>query len=131
MLVFFILRGNWRPSNISKGILLTQYLIGRRRLAPAWDPDSDEDEDISRELSREMGRDREALYRQHAAEALFGSDLDDERSIAAIRGAVAGGKRVLSKEALASLEVVKVKDLKEADRSKFPSSMLSIPSDAF
>jgi hypothetical protein len=68
-------------------------------------------------MSREVAREREALYRQHAAEALFGGDIDDDRSIAAIRGMVAGGKRVLSKEALASLESVKVKDLKEADRT--------------
>ncbi|KAF8856952.1 hypothetical protein BDZ45DRAFT_451420 [Acephala macrosclerotiorum] len=90
----------------------------RRRLAPAWDPDSEEDEDIAREMSREGAREREVLYRQHAAEALFGGDLgDDDRSIAAIRGMVAGGKRVISKEALASLESVKVIDLKEVDRT--------------
>lgn len=101
-------------------VLLTGSLSGRRRLAPAWDPDSEEDEDITREMSREVAREREVLYRQHAAEALFGGDLgDDDRSIAAIRGMVAGGKRVISKEALASLESVKVKDLKEADRSEF------------
>lgn len=58
------------------------------------------------------------VARRHAAEALFGGDYDDERSIAALRGAVAGGKRVPSKEALESLETVKVVDLKDADRSK-------------
>lgn len=42
------------------------------------------------------------MARRHAAEALFGGDYDDERSIAALRGAVAGGKRVPSKEALES-----------------------------
>lgn len=58
------------------------------------------------------------MARRHAAEALFGGDYDDERSIAALRGAVAGGKRVPSKEALESLESVKVADLKDADRSR-------------
>ncbi|KAE8447586.1 hypothetical protein EG329_010557 [Mollisiaceae sp. DMI_Dod_QoI] len=84
----------------------------RRRLASGWD--SEEDEETVAELERERD---EVYYRRHAAEALFGADYDEERSIAAIRGAVAGGKRVPSKEALSSLESVKVKDLTDADRT--------------
>lgn len=39
--------------------------------------------------------------------------------MAAMRGALAAGKRVPSKEALASLETVKLEDLDENGRSKF------------
>jgi hypothetical protein len=74
--------------------------------------DSDDDEDSVPEI------DAEASYRR-SAELLFSSDLDDERSMAAMRGALAAGKRVPSKEALASLEIVKVEDLEENGRSTF------------
>jgi hypothetical protein len=57
-------------------------------------------------------------YRR-SAELLFSSDPDDERSMAAMRGALAAGKRVPSKEALASLEIVKLEDLEENGRSRF------------
>jgi DNA-binding SARP family transcriptional activator len=66
--------------------------------------DSDDDEDSVPEI------DADTAYRR-SAELLFSSDLDEERSMAAMRGALAAGKRVPSKEALASLEVVKVEDL--------------------
>ncbi len=55
-------------------------------------------------------------YRRNA-ELLFSTDLDDERSMAAMRGALAAGKRVPSKEAIASLEIVKLEDLEENGRS--------------
>jgi hypothetical protein len=74
--------------------------------------DSDDDDDSVPEI------DAEASYRR-SAELLFSSDLDDERSMAAMRGALAAGKRVPSKEALASLEIVKVEDLEENGRSMF------------
>ncbi|KUJ24079.1 uncharacterized protein LY89DRAFT_11372 [Mollisia scopiformis] len=80
----------------------------RRRLATAWDSDDDEESAASYE--------RMEVARRHAAETLFGA-YDDERSVAAIRSAVAAAKRVPSKEALDSLEPVKVADLKDADRT--------------
>jgi hypothetical protein len=73
--------------------------------------DSDDDEDPVPEMDAET-------YRRNA-ELLFSTDLDDERSMAAVRGALAAGKRVPSKEALASLEIVKLEDLEENGRSKF------------
>jgi hypothetical protein len=68
--------------------------------------------------------DAEAAYRR-SAELLFSSDLDDERSMAAMRGALAAGKKVPSKEALASLEIVKLEDLEDNGRSKL--SIVNIP----
>jgi predicted kinase len=62
-------------------------------------------------------------YRRNA-ELLFSADLDDERSMAAMRGALAAGKRVPSKEALAALEIVKLEDLEENGRST--SSFIAI-----
>jgi hypothetical protein len=44
--------------------------------------------------------------------------MDEERRIAAARGALAAAKRVPSKQFVASLEKLEPKDLKEADRSK-------------
>jgi hypothetical protein len=57
-------------------------------------------------------------YRR-GAELLFGADVDEERSMAAMRGALAAGKRVPSREALASLEIVKVEELEDNGRSEF------------
>ncbi len=62
-------------------------------------------------------------YRR-SAEFLFSSDPDDERSMAAMRGALAAGKRVPSKEALASLEIVKLEHLEENGRSTFHVSSI-------
>lgn len=67
--------------------------------------------------------DPEAAYRR-SAELLFTSDLDDERSMAAMRGALAAGKRVPSKEALASLEIVKLEDLEDNGRSKLDTIII-------
>lgn len=83
--------------------------------------DSDDDDDSVPEI------DAEAAYRRNA-ELLFSSDLDEERSMAAMRGALAAGKRVPSKEALASLEIVKLEDLEDNGRSKLSlSDILTIP----
>lgn len=71
--------------------------------------DSDDDDDPVPEMDAET-------YRRNA-ELLFSTDLDDERSMAAMRGALAAGKRVPSKEAIASLEIVKLEDLEENGRS--------------
>lgn len=89
--------------------------------------DSDDDEDSVPEI------DADTAYRR-SAELLFSSDLDEERSMAAMRGALAAGKRVPSKDALASLEVVKVEDLEDNGRSKtlhldhFTSGILTVTS---
>ena len=72
-------------------------------------------------------------YRRNA-ELLLSTDLDDERSMAAMRGALASGKRVPSKDALASLEIVKLEDLEENGRSEFQAIfvlcvfLLTVPS---
>ncbi|KAE9381741.1 hypothetical protein N431DRAFT_440567 [Stipitochalara longipes BDJ] len=79
----------------------------RRAATHTWD--SDDDEDPVPEMDAET-------YRRNA-ELLFSTDLDDERSMAAMRGALASGKRVPSKEALASLEIVKLEDLEENGRT--------------
>jgi hypothetical protein len=83
--------------------------------AHTWD--SDDDDDSVPEIDAEA-------YRR-SAEFLFSSDADDERSMAAMRGALAAGKRVPSKEALASLETVKLEDLEENGRSKSLMSHIS------
>ncbi len=87
------------------GARLTAYFSATH----TWD--SDDDEDPVPETDAET-------YRRNA-ELLFSADLDDERSMAAMRGALASGKRVPSKEALASLEIVKLEELEENGRSEF------------
>jgi hypothetical protein len=57
----------------------------------------------------------EAAYRRNA-EMLFSGEGDDERSLAAMRGAIASGKKIPTREAIAALEIVKVDDL--PDKSK-------------
>ncbi|RKF77459.1 hypothetical protein GcM1_219046 [Golovinomyces cichoracearum] len=47
----------------------------------------------------------------------FGSNSDEERSIAAMRGALASGQRITSKAALASLETLKPEELDKHDRA--------------
>lgn len=44
--------------------------------------------------------------------------MDDENSLAAVRGIAAGAKRVVSQSAIATLEKVDLKELAETDRSK-------------
>lgn len=56
---------------------------------------------------------RSAIYRQ-----ILYQGADDERSVAAMRGALANSKKLPTKEALASLEKVKVEDLPERDKCK-------------
>jgi hypothetical protein len=92
------------------GTILTGYFSATH----TWD--SDDDDDPVPEMDAES-------YRR-SAELLFGADLDEERSMAAMRGALAAGKRVPSKEALASLEIVKLEDLEDNGRSEF--SVVSI-----
>lgn len=77
--------------------------LGRRRAVPAWD--SEDDDDLAD--SEEMG------YRRHSQ--MFG-DQDEERALAALRGSIAAAKKIPSKEALAALERVDLKDLKESDK---------------
>jgi hypothetical protein len=74
-----------------------------RRNADVWDSD---DEDDFAEMD----------YRRHSQ---FLSEQDEERVMAAMRGAIAAGKKIPSKEALASLEKVDLKDLKDADKSRW------------
>ena len=80
--------------------------LGRRRAVPAWE--SEDDDDLAD--SEEMG------YRRHSQ--MFG-DQDEERALAALRGSIAAAKKIPSKEALAALERVDLKDLKESDKGEF------------
>ena len=82
------------------------HSLARRRTAQTWD--SDEDEGGLAD-SEDFG------HRRHSQ--LFG-EQDDERALAAMRGAIAAGKKIPSKEALASLERVDMKDLKDSDKGK-------------
>ena len=81
-----------------------------RRRAGTWDSDDDDDS-----VSEVEG---EAAYRRNA-EMLFSGEGDDERSLAAMRGAMASGKKIPTREAIAALEIVKVDDL--PDKSKLIS----------
>lgn len=77
----------------------------RRNAATTWDSDEDE-EDI-----------RAETYRRQA-ELLFGGG-DEERAMQLARGVLgAHGKRVPSKDALASLESVRVEDLSADSKGK-------------
>lgn len=76
-----------------------------------WDASDDEDE---AELEAE------ALSRRQEAEIYFVTNgLDADRAMAALRGAAAVAKRVPSKAAIASLEILKAEDLKPADKSEY------------
>ncbi|EHL00858.1 putative E3 ubiquitin-protein ligase hrd-1 [Glarea lozoyensis 74030] len=77
--------------------------------------DDDEDSDLERE-SNEIYRREEELSRREN-ELARREDGNEERAMAVLRGAIALGKRVPSKAAIASLQVVKVEDLKEADKT--------------
>jgi hypothetical protein len=79
-----------------------------RRRAGTWD--SDDDDDSVPEVEAE------AAYRRNA-EMLFSGEGDDERSLAAMRGAIASGKKIPTREAIATLEVVKIGDLSDKSKS--------------
>jgi hypothetical protein len=81
----------------------------RRRNANDWDSGDDDDDDDAHSPLSEIDSDRAGF--------LYG-DMDEERHMAAVRGAIAAGKKIPSKEFIASLENVDPKDIKEADRSK-------------
>lgn len=81
--------------------------LTRRRAVPTWESDDDDDALAD---SEDLG------YQRHSQP--FG-DQDDERTLAAIRGSIAAAKKVPSKEALASLERVDLKGLKDSDRGGF------------
>jgi len=83
----------------------------RRRGHHLWD--SDEDDDLDAELDA-----RRDLYFGPGAGA------DDERMIAAYRGHLVSGKKVPTKEAIASLEVVNLEDLKD-DSKPLPCTQIS------
>lgn len=89
----------------------SEDMTGRRPYA--YDTYSDSDSASDRENS-EMFRlgisrhDREAMY----------AELDDERSVAALRGQLSASKRLPTKEALASLEILKPEDLAGEEKSK-------------
>jgi hypothetical protein len=74
----------------------------RRRVGHDWG-DSDEDDDLEAEL--------EARH----TDLYFGSGAgaDEERIMAAYRGHMVSGKKVPTKEAIASLEVVKLEGLND------------------
>ena len=82
--------------------------LGRRRAAPTWESDDEDDEALADS--------EDAGHRRHSE--LFG-DQDDERTLAAIRGSIAAAKKIPSKEALASLERIDLKDLKDSEKGEF------------
>lgn len=82
------------------------FSAARRRAARGWDS---EDDDDAAEDTESVG------YHRHSQ--LFG-EQDEDRAMAAIRGAMAAAKKIPSKEAIASLERVDMKDLKDADKGK-------------
>jgi hypothetical protein len=83
--------------------------LGRRHAAPSWESDDDDDDG-------HLADSEDAAYRRHSQ--LFG-DQDEERAMAAIRGSIAAAKKVPSKEALASLEKIDLKDLKDSEKGEF------------
>ena len=81
---------------------------GRRRNGH-WD--SDDDDDLVPDLEIEAIR--------RSSDLMFGAEgMDEERSMAAMRAQIAAAKKVPSKEAIASMEKVDPKKLKDADRCK-------------
>lgn len=85
----------------------------RRHDNPDWDSEDDDDPLAAPDPENYPYR----------AGLIFNNGMDDERRMAAARGALAAAKRVPSKEFVASLEKLDPKDLKEADRSKFGREM--------
>ena len=83
----------------------------RRHDNPDWDSE-DEDDAVA-------AADSDIYTNPSRAGLIFNGDMDDERRMAAARGAaMAARKSVPSKEFIASLEKLDPLDLKEADRSK-------------
>ena len=78
----------------------------RRRMAHTWD--SDDDDDSATEVDRERLR----------GGSLYTAEMEEERALAHMRAAIAAGKKVPSKEALASIEKLDIKDLNESDKCK-------------
>lgn len=83
----------------------------RRRGHHPWDSDSDDDLDADLDAHRD-------LYFGPGAAA------DDERMIAAYRGHLVSGKKVPTKEAIASLEAVNLEGLKD-DSKLLPCTQIS------
>jgi hypothetical protein len=82
---------------------------GPARTRRGLDISDDDEESDGEDAHREPG----GVYRY--------GDGDEDRAMAVLRGAISVSKRVPSKAAIASLQVVKVEDLKEADKSEFYS----------
>jgi predicted transcriptional regulator len=82
------------------------HSLARRRTAQTWDSDEDEGG---------LADSEDGGYQRHSQ--IFG-EQDEERALAAMRGAIAAGKKIPSKEALASLERIDMKDLKGSDKGK-------------
>ena len=72
-----------------------------------WNSDEESSSDLENEDMRT------AVYRQ-----ILYQGADDDRSVAAMRGALANSKKLPTKEALASLEKVKLEDLADSDKGK-------------
>jgi hypothetical protein len=83
---------------------------GRR----GWDLSDDGEESDGEDSPRRLSA-MERLYR-------FGDDRygdgPDERALAVLRGAMAVTKKVPSRAAIASLQVLKVEDLQESEKSE-------------
>ena len=75
----------------------------------SYDASDDEDDDSP---------DSNESIRSHTGRLY--NEAEDERVLASMRGGIASGKRVPSKDAMASIEKVEIKDLDEKDRCKFP-----------
>lgn len=84
----------------------TPLLNARRRMPQSYDASDDEDDDSP---------DSNESVRSHTGRLY--NEAEDERALASMRGGIASGKRVPSKEAMASIEKVEIKDLDEKDRS--------------
>jgi hypothetical protein len=103
------LQAHWQRSYDSPrthGLPLPPDIASRMRRNHIWDSDDDEESIADIEIGR-YSRGSQQLF----------SEYDEERAMAAMRGAMAAGKKVPSKEAIASLEKVSISDLKEADRT--------------
>lgn len=82
----------------------------RRREIPAWPSDDEDDLDLEAEQAE-----RDLFLRA------AGVTIDDERIMAAYRGQMKLGPKVPTKEAIASLEVVALEDMKELRCKPIPS----------
>ncbi|KAF4635486.1 hypothetical protein G7Y89_g2612 [Cudoniella acicularis] len=84
---------------------ITAPFTSSRRIGIGMDSDDDDDAE------------NDGITRHGEPELYFSPDMDEERAMAAMRGALAASKKVPSREAIAALEVIKVEDLKPADRT--------------